>query len=170
MSSASLAYYPARSTPKKIPRPRRLQQHRRRTALLGISAATPIEIWFQVEARVGHQGTHAHIWAPAGSRPLMVRDNRHDSAYLFGAIFPARGVGAAMITPHANVEAMNLHLAEIGTQVTAGAMAGLICDGATWHQRGKQLVGARQHQDHYPAWLFHPSCWFGCSCQAATAS
>ena len=53
----------------------------------------------------------------------MVRDNRHDSAYLFGAICPARGVGAAMITPHANVEAMNLHLAEIGTQVTAGAMA-----------------------------------------------
>jgi hypothetical protein len=45
MSSASLAYYPARSTPKKIPRPRRLQQHRRRTALLGTSAATAIEIW-----------------------------------------------------------------------------------------------------------------------------
>ena len=101
----------------------KLRHHRGRTALLGISAATPIEIWFQVEARVGHQGTHAHIWAPAGSRPLMVRDNRHDFAYLFGAICPARGVGAAMITPHANVEAMNLHLAEIGTQVTAGAMA-----------------------------------------------
>jgi transposase len=45
-----------------------------------------------------------------------------------------------MITPHANVEAMNLHLAEISTQVTVGAIAGLICDGAGWHQRGKQLV------------------------------
>ena len=47
----------------------------------------------------------------------MVRDNRHELAYLFGAICPDRAVGAAMITPHANVEAMNLHLSEISTQV-----------------------------------------------------
>jgi hypothetical protein len=38
----------------------------------------------------------------------MVHDNRHTSAYLFGASCPARGVGAAMIVPHANTEAMNL--------------------------------------------------------------
>ena len=37
----------------------------------------------------------------------MVRDNRHSSAYLFGAICPARGVGAAVITPVANMAAMN---------------------------------------------------------------
>ncbi len=36
----------------------------------------------------------------------MVRDNRHDSAYLFGAICPQRGVGAAMITPSADTEMM----------------------------------------------------------------
>ena len=53
------------------------------------------------EARVGQQGTHAYIWAPIGARPLMVRDNRHDTAYIFGAICPQRGVGAAMITPAA---------------------------------------------------------------------
>ena len=69
----------------------------------------------------------------------MVRDNRHESAYLFGAICPDRGVGAAMITPHANTEAMNLHLGEVSTQVTAGAQALLVCDGAGWHQRGRQL-------------------------------
>ena len=45
----------------------------------------PVEIWFQDEARVGQKGSHAYIWAPIGSRPLMVRDNRHDSAYLFCA-------------------------------------------------------------------------------------
>jgi putative transposase len=91
------------------------------------------------EARIGQKGTHAYIWAPIGSRPLMVRDNRHESAYLFGAICPERGVGAAMITPQANTEAMNLHLAETSTQVTPGAHAVMICDGAGWHQRGKQL-------------------------------
>jgi transposase len=110
-----------------------------KAALLGTTAATPIEIWFQDEARVGQKGTHAYIWAPVGSRPLMVRDNRHESAYLFGAICPDRAVGAAMIVPHANTEAMNLHLVEISTQVASGAHAVLVCDGAGWHQRGKDL-------------------------------
>src|SRR4051812_35431221 len=52
---------------------------------------------------------------------------------------PGVGVGAAMIVPHANTEAMNLHLQEISTQVAQAAHAVLICDGAGWHQRGKQL-------------------------------
>jgi putative transposase len=79
------------------------------------------------------------VWAPLGSRPPMVRDNRHDTAYLFGAICPARGVGAAIITPAANSECMNLHLQEISTQVSPGARAALVCDGAGWHQRGGEL-------------------------------
>ena len=38
----------------------------------------------------------------------MIRDNRHDSAYIFGAICPDRAVGAAIIAPTANTECMNL--------------------------------------------------------------
>src|ERR1700710_1366831 len=70
----------------------------------------------------------------------MVRDNRHDSAYIFGAICPQRGVGAAMITPSANTEMMNLHLAEVSVQVAQGAMAVLICDGAGGHQTGRARI------------------------------
>jgi len=68
-----------------------------------------------------------------------VRDNRHDAAYAFGAICPARGIGAAIIAPAANSERMNPHLDEISTQVTPGAKAALICDGAGWHQSGSKL-------------------------------
>ena len=75
--------------------------------------------------------------APA---PRMVRDNRHDSVHLFGAICPARGVGAAIIMAAVNIEAMNEHLKEIGTQVATGAHAVVILDGAGWHQRGKGLI------------------------------
>jgi hypothetical protein len=100
----------------------------------------PVEIWFQDEARVGQKGGHAYVWAPIGSRPPMVRDNRHDSAHLFGAICPARGVGAAIIMPAANTEAMNEHLKEISTQVLPGAHAILVCDGAGWHQQGGKLI------------------------------
>lgn len=98
-----------------------------------------MEIWFQDEARVGQKGTHSYIWAPIGSRPLMVRDNRHDSAWLFGAICPHRAVGAAIIMPGVNAEAMSEHLAEISTQVAPGAQAVLLCDGAGWHQTGGRL-------------------------------
>ena len=50
----------------------------------------------------------------------MVRNNRHDSVHLFGAICPARGFGAAIIMPAANTEAMDEHLLEISAQVAPG--------------------------------------------------
>src|SRR5713226_7154979 len=111
-----------------------------KNALLATTAGTPVEIWFQDEARVGQKGSLEYIWAPIGSRPLMVRDNRHDSAYLFGAICPARAVGAAIIMPAANAEAMNEHLREISTQVAKGAHGALVCDRAGWHQTGGKLI------------------------------
>ena len=88
---------------------------------------------------MGQKGGHAYIWAEKGSRPLMVRDNRHDSAYLFGAICPVRGVGSAIIMPAANAEAMTEHLNEISTQVAQGGHAVLLCDRAGWHQTGGRL-------------------------------
>lgn len=103
------------------------------------AAGKPIEIWFQDEARVGQKGSLEYIWAPVGSRPPMVRDNRHDSAYLFGAICHARKVGAAIIMPTVNAEAMAEHLKEIAAQVAPGAHAVVLCDGAGWHQRGERL-------------------------------
>lgn len=103
------------------------------------AAGRPVEVWFQDEARVGQKGGHAYVWAPIGSRPPMVRDNRHDSVHLLGAICPARGVGAAIIMPAVNSEAMGEHLREISTMVAPGAHALVVCDGAGWHQPGERL-------------------------------
>ena len=108
-------------------------------ALPASAAGQAIEIWFQDEARVGQKGSLEYIWAPIGSRPRAVRDNRHDSVYLFGALCAYRGVGAAIIMPAANTEAMNEHLKEISSQVVPGAHAVLVCDGAGWHRRGGKL-------------------------------
>ena len=62
-----------------------------------------------------------------------MRDTRYQWAYLFGAVCPDRGVGAALVMPYANTEAMNRHLEEIGKAVTPGSHAALIFDGAGWH-------------------------------------
>ena len=62
-----------------------------------------------------------------------MRDTRYQWAYLFGAVCPDRGVGAGLVMPYANTEAMNRHLEEIGKAVTQGAHAMLVLDGAGWH-------------------------------------
>ena len=105
-----------------------------------IQNGTPLEVWFQDEARVGQQGTLSRIWAPIGSRPALVRDNRRANATIFGAICPCRRVGAALVMDTANTEAMNEHLKVISAQVAPGAHAVLVCDGAGWHAESKALV------------------------------
>ena len=99
----------------------------------------PLEIWWQDEARVGQQGTLTYIWADKGSRPRAPHDQRHRSAYLFGAVCPARRTGAALVLPRVSAEAMNAHLAEISSQIATGAHAILVLDGAGWHQTGGRL-------------------------------
>lgn len=104
-----------------------------RAAIPDSAAGKPVEFWWQDEARVGQQGTLTRIWARRGSRPRALRDHRFTSAYLFGAACPARGVGAAIVMPEVNVDAMNTHLAEISRNVSGGAIALLVLDGAGWH-------------------------------------
>ena len=95
--------------------------------------AKPIEIWFQDEARVGQKGTLTRLWARKGTRPPAVRDTSYEWAYLFGAVCPGRAVGAGIVMPYANTEAMNEHLKEIGKAVSPGAHAAIVLDGAGWH-------------------------------------
>ena len=80
-----------------------------------------------------------YVWAETGSRPRAPRDQRYKWTYIFGAVCPARGVGAALVLPHVNTEAMNLHLQEISIQVSPGAHAVVTLDGAGWHQQGRKL-------------------------------
>ena len=104
-----------------------------------LAAKTPVEIWFQDEMRLGQKNPRTRRWARRGTRPPALADLRTKSAYLFGAICPSRTVGAAVIMPSVNAEAMTEHLAEISTQVARGAHAVLVCDRAGWHQTGGQL-------------------------------
>jgi hypothetical protein len=83
--------------------------------------------------RVGQKNKLTCRWARTGSRPQATHDQRTQSTYLFGAVCPERGTGAALVLPFCNTEAMQLHLDEIAARVTAGAHAILILDQAGWH-------------------------------------
>jgi hypothetical protein len=101
--------------------------------LAGVAKGKPVEIWFQDEARIGQKNGMVRQWARRGSRPRQPADQRYDSAYLFGAICPARGTGAGLAMPYADTEAMQLHLDEISRTVACGAHAVLLLDRAGWH-------------------------------------
>ena len=73
------------------------------------------------------------LWARRGTRPRAPRDRRYSWADIFGAVCPARGVGAGLVLPFANTEAMQHHLDQIGCAVAPGAHAVVVLDGAGWH-------------------------------------
>ena len=101
-----------------------------------------IEIWFADEARIGQKNKNTRRWAKRGTRPSAPRDQRTASTYIFGAVCPKRGKGAALILPACNTEAMNLHLAEIAAAVEPAGHAVLLVDQAGWHMSTRLVVPA----------------------------
>jgi hypothetical protein len=93
-------------------------------------ARNDIEIWFADEARVGQKNKITRRWALRGTRPAAPHDQRTASTYIFGAICPKDGKGAALVLPRCNIAAMNLHLAEIAIAVAPGAHAVMLIEQA----------------------------------------
>jgi transposase len=89
---------------------------------------------------VGQKNTITRRWAKRGTRPSAPKDQRTQSAYIFGAICPAEGKGAGLILPRCDAEAMSLHLAEISQAVSPGTHAVLLLDRAGWHLTPKLCV------------------------------
>ena len=56
--------------------------------------------------RVGQKNKLTYRWARKGSRPRAIHDQRTQSTYVFGAVCPERGTGAALVLPACNTEAM----------------------------------------------------------------
>ena len=109
-------------------------------AAAAAAPGAPVEVWCADEARVGQQGTLTRVWAKRGSRPRAPRDCRYTSAWLFGAVCTERRTGAAVVMPEVNTDAMEAHLAEISRNVSPGAHAVLVLDGAGWHSSPRLRV------------------------------
>ena len=98
---------------------------------------TPVEIWFQDEMRLGQKNGCVRQWAVRGSRLRQPADQRYESAYVFGAVCPARDIGAALLLPYVDTWAMQQHIDEIGRHVSVGAIAVVLMDNAGWHKTDK---------------------------------
>src|SRR3954462_13252622 len=87
----------------------------------------------------GQKNKIARRWARRGTRPRAPHDQRTSSVYIFGAICPQEGKGAALVLPRCDTQAMSLHLAEVAQAVAPGAHGVMLMDRAGWH-RTKDLV------------------------------
>jgi putative transposase len=79
---------------------------------------------------------------PARSAHRLGPGLRRGRLYIFGAICPQQGKGAALVLPRCNTAAMRLHLAEIARAVAPGAHAVLLLDQAGWHLSDKLTLPA----------------------------
>jgi hypothetical protein len=89
-------------------------------------------------------------WFQRGMRPRMVKDQRYRSAYIFGAVCPARDTGAALVLPHVSVAAMNLLLAEVSGLLPGRTHAVMLIDNAGWHTANELQVPPNISLVHLP--------------------
>jgi transposase len=92
-----------------------------------------IQIWVHDEARFGQKGSLTRVWARRGSRPRAPKQTQYQSLYLTGAVCPATGAAAAILTPTLDTRVMNLFFEELATQIPEGVHVILILDRAGYH-------------------------------------
>ena len=90
--------------------------------------------------RIGQKNGITRLWARKGTRPRQPAHQGYANAYIFGAICPVRGVGAAWVRPYCNTLAMQAHLDEISLNVTEASHAVILMDQAGWHTTAKLQI------------------------------
>src|SRR5271170_398267 len=137
---------PAAPSAERREGPASLQKRGIAARLNEIAAAHPeaerFEIWSQDEARVGQKGRTGYVWWQRGHTPRGRRDVGYQSAWIIGAVCPARDTGVALVLTRLDTAAMNLFLAELSQAVAPGAHGVVLMDKAGWHTAGDLVVPA----------------------------
>ena len=98
-----------------------------------------IEAWFTDEARVGQKNKITRP-GPSAARVQALPKMSEPPRLMSLARAVPRAARAQPVMPRCDTEAMNLHLAEIATQIAPGAHAVLLVDQAGWHLSGRLIV------------------------------
>jgi hypothetical protein len=69
-----------------------------------------------------------------------VRQQQYLYQYIFGAVCPKLGTGAAIVAPNVNIETMQKILEEISLHVPKGRHAVVVLDQAGWHVSTRLII------------------------------
>ena len=86
------------------------------------------------------KGRTGYVWWQYGHTLRGRRDVGYQSAWIIGAVCPARDTAAALVPTRSSTEAMNRFLAELSQAVSAGAHGVVLMDKAGWHTAGNLVV------------------------------
>src|SRR3712207_6295426 len=92
--------------------------------------------------RVGQKGRGPRVWYEGGLRPEGAVDQRHASAWLYGAVRPGTDEAFALVLTEVGAAAMRAFLDRFAASLPAGVHAALLLDGAGWHTAGAIAVPA----------------------------
>ena len=98
--------------------------------------AREIKSRFSSEARVRQKNKITRRWAKRGSRPSAPKDQRTASTYIFGAISPKDGKGAALVLPKCDTQRWTC-ISRKSNTLRPASHAVLILDQAGWHTTEK---------------------------------
>ena len=90
-----------------------------------------VEVWFQDETRVGQQGSISRTWYTKGERPRLVKQQQFLSAYIYGAVCPAKNKSSAIFASEVSTEIMQIHLNHLSEEIEGYAV--ILMDQAGWH-------------------------------------
>ena len=92
-----------------------------------------MQLWCQDEARVGQKGRGIRVWFERGVRPEGTIDQRHASAWLYGAVRPGTDQAFALVMTEVGAAAMRAFLDRFAANLPERVHAALLLDGAGWH-------------------------------------
>ena len=90
-----------------------------------------VEVWFQDETRVGQQGSISRTWHTKGERPRLVKQQQFLSAYIYGAVCPAKNKSSAIFASEVSTEIMQIHLNHLSEEIEGYAV--ILMDQGGWH-------------------------------------
>ncbi len=92
------------------------------------------------EARVGQKGRGVRVWYERGVRPEGPIDQRHTSAWLYGAVKPGTDEAFALVLTEVGADAMQVFLDRFAATLPERTHVALLLDGAGWHTAGDIAV------------------------------
>jgi hypothetical protein len=103
---------------------------------LDIAAGKRVRVWVMDEARFGLHTETRKVWITKGTRPVVRRQTRYESDYLYGALDVVGGAAEFLHLPTVNLECNALFLEHL-RQSDPGAEHVVIADQAGFHLKPK---------------------------------